>query len=236
MTFEIDGSELRRTYLDRHVLGPGDVARLLAAIAPNLPPETRAQLRRRVAQSIAAPTGAELVQARLGLLCDVVAADPDGLPSTGDYERERQRRLKRYGELWPDHETLIDLYHHWFNACRAAERRNEGPHKRVPRSNKHLEDGERTPWTRAEVIDSLLRFRAKYGTLPRAWELRTWSQATRRGAKARAAGVPRNVPPDKVEALFGGLDEALRETERRWQEIRGEAPSDPPASAGTAAT
>lgn len=213
------------TYLDRHTLGAGELARFIAAVAPSLEPETRAQLRREAAATLAQPTAAELLEARLGLLGDVVLADPEWLPSTGEYDRERERRRREHGELWPQHETLIGLYHHWFTACEYARRRvQKRSHRRVPLGVDPGEgdDGDRdnsAPLTHDEAIQSLMRFRAKYGTWPVWWEVMTWYRLTKPGALGGRRTGFENPSTARLELLFGSVDDAVRRAKTRWRDI-----------------
>jgi hypothetical protein len=88
------------------------------ALVPHLPEPTRSQLRQMLANSIAAPTTAELREARLGLLTELIAQG-HGDTNSDMYEAVRATRAAA-GEHWPSRSQLTRAYGTWLHALDAA--------------------------------------------------------------------------------------------------------------------
>jgi hypothetical protein len=93
-------------------------AQTIIALLPHLPGPTRGQLRQMLANSIAAPTPAELREARLGLLTELIAHG-DSERNSDQYEALRAVRAAN-GEQWPSRSQLTRAYGTWLQALDAA--------------------------------------------------------------------------------------------------------------------
>lgn len=176
--------------LDAGDLTVSPEAAALLHLVPDLSERTLRDLERLLLADLAAPSGAELREARLGLLMQVVSDGSGQIPRADDYDTLREVR-HALGERWPDSTTLIRAYSRWAVAVRAAMRLAfDGGAQRVAHTHKHGQG--RRDYTRAEVIDAVLRFREEHGgRCPTATQFYAWGEHLRRAARNGGHPDPR---------------------------------------------
>lgn len=173
------------------------------ALVPNLPEQTLRDLERLLLADLASPSGAELREAGLGLLIEMVADGSGEVPPTEDYDRLRDER-QLTGERWPDSTTLIRAYSNtWTIAVRAAMRLSfEGSAARVAHTHKHGR-GRGHDYTREEVLAALVWFRDEHnGRWPEATQFYAWGEQLRRAARKGGHPDPRIPTRPVVHRLF----------------------------------
>jgi hypothetical protein len=172
-------------------------ASALIHLVPGLSEETLRNVERLLVADLAAPTSAELREARLGLLIEMVSDGTGEIPRAEDYDALRAER-EVLGEKWPHSTTLSRGYSDsWPLAVRAAMRLAfDGPTSRV--AHTHTRRGSHSPYRREEVIAALLRFRDEHsGRWPSASQFFDWGESLRRAARTGGLEDPR-IPTQKA--------------------------------------
>jgi hypothetical protein len=164
------------------------------------------QLRQMLANSIAAPTPAELREARLGLLTELIAQG-DSETNSDKYEAVRAARAAR-GEQWPSRSQLTRAYGTWLHALRAATTLASEPLGAGAPSDLRRSRVSRR-YTRNDLIVAIQRCRLALGEWPTASAYGHWRRlalrAARRHGPANAA-----IPSTCVIAKrFGTWSRAL---------------------------
>jgi hypothetical protein len=174
----------------------------LAKLIPNLPVQAATDLKRLLARTLTLPSPAELRQARLGLLIDLVMECAGEVPSVDDYNRARAARTKN-GEVWPSHTSLIRAYgSHWLAAVRAAMKVAFADNQaRISSDNHHRAFKER--YTREECLDAVRRCAAMLGARPTLMEYSDWVILARRSARAAGQAEPRLPSREVVLQRWG---------------------------------
>ncbi len=187
------------------------VAAGFVELVPDLPMETLRHIERLLLANLASPTGAELREARLGLLIDMVAGGSGEIPLTADYDAAVERR-RAFGESWPDSTTLSRAYcKSWTTAVRAAMRLVlcDGP-RRVPHSYKHAVGGQ-NGYGRSEVVAALMRFHHDHeGRWPQPSQFYDWGQQLRLHARTNGHRDPRIPTRKALGRHFDSFDLARR--------------------------
>jgi hypothetical protein len=188
--------------------GPGPLALGLAKLVRALSPQAVADLERLLVNSIGAPSAAELREARLGLLVEMVSAGDGQIPAVRDYLELRGRRAQA-GEDWPTASSLLAAYGSITAAARAAMRlHHDGSQARVPHTHRHARSY--SSYTREEVVAALGRFQREHGSWPRSeLEFLTWGEALRRAARQGGHPDPRVPTAKPIRKLFGAFGRAL---------------------------
>ncbi len=191
---------------------PSEVARELAKLIGALSAEAALQLEGLLANSIGSPSSAEIREARLGLLIELVSVGTGEVPGVDQYNGERDQRSAR-GEHWPSASALSKAYFGWQQAVRAAMRLHFiGTRARVASSHTHAPaSGE---YTRPEVTNAIRRFRDRHGTWPSYSEYGQWGADARRLARRGGHPDPRIPEHVVIRKLFGEWDRALAVAER----------------------
>jgi hypothetical protein len=193
--------------------GASEVAQALAALAPALPEKTLQDVRRLLAQSIAAPGAGARREARLGLLLRLVATGSAEVPTVETYQRARNDAEAR-GENWPTHSTLIRAYGHWLAAVRAAMRLHfEGASARVAASHRHA--FRHRNYTRDEILTALDRCRAALEDWPTQWEYEEWAFLVRQRAQTAGLADPRLPVLKPIRRYFGTFAAAIEAAQQR---------------------
>ena len=172
-------------------LAASPAAAALIDLVPALPFATLHAVERGLLAELAAPTGSELREARLGLLLFMLRDGSGVVPRTEDYDQLRSERAE-LGESWPHSTTIIRAYSHsWRVAVRAAMRLlADGPAARV--AHRHTGRGLEEDYERDEVVEALRRFRREHdGRWPLAMQFFNWGEYERRAALAAGRPAPR---------------------------------------------
>lgn len=190
-------------------LSAGGAAQGLASILHAFPQQAIEDLERLISNDLGAPTPAELREARLGLLIEVVSSGDGEIPRTRDYDEVRKHRAQAKSEEWPAASTLVESYGSFLAAVKAAMRlHHEGSAARVPHTHRHARSYKR--YSRDEVIAALRSFRDQHGSWPRSrLEYLTWAATVRRIKRNGGHPDPRLPSAKPVRALFGGFQRAL---------------------------
>jgi hypothetical protein len=176
-------------------------------------PAALTDLERLLAASVSIPTAGELRSARLGLVADLVAAGTGEIPGVADYLAARRQRAAT-GETWPAPSTLLAAFGDWVTVVRAAMRLSRGEVRNVPHTHRNRREAS-PPYTRAEVIAALGRFRAWKGDWPEgAFEWERWAAEVRRLAREGGKPDPRLPGQATIKKLFGSFGHALGAAER----------------------
>lgn len=190
-----------------------EVAWAIAAIVPELPQETAADLQRLLRHSITAPRPSELREARLGLLIDLVSDGSGEVPSSDDYNRVRGER-EEIGQTWPAHTTLIRAYGgHWLAAVRAAMRvAYSDTAINVAASPGYF--GSRLAYSRDEVAAAIASCWRNLGLDPDGpgptqEEYLEWAGLTRRARRLAGKPDPRLPGSSAVRRLCGNWGRAV---------------------------
>lgn len=166
-------------------------AAALIDLVPALSFSTLHAIERGLLAELALPSGAELREARLGLLLFMLRDGSGMVPRTEDYDQLRAER-EALGESWPHSTTIIRAYSHsWRVAVRAAMRLlHDGPEARV--AHRHTGRGLADDFERDEVLQALVRFRDEHdGRWPLSTQFFDWGEYERRAALAAGRPVPR---------------------------------------------
>jgi hypothetical protein len=106
-----------------------ETARVIEALIPELPEETRTHLGRLIQAKLTVTDRHVRRYARLGLLAQMTSTGTGEVPTLRDYEAERERRAAA-GEAWPSSDTLIQGHGSWVAAVKVAMRLAVlGPHQ-----------------------------------------------------------------------------------------------------------
>ena len=199
---------------------PADLVRSDVAVAyiellNDFAPDQLQLIERALLSDLAESTPAELREARLGLLMDMLADRSGVIPLADDYDRLREERAER-GEVWPHSTTLLRAYSHsWNLAVRAAMRLLfDGPAARVATSHraKHTKTSD---YERDEVKAALRRFHREHGgRWPRPTQFYDWAEYVRQHADYGGHPDPRLPSPSAVKRHFGTFDAALVAAQR----------------------
>jgi hypothetical protein len=191
---------------------PADASELAQGLAQILRPFPRQaieDLERLLANDLGAPTSAELREARLGLLVEMISTADGEIPRTRDYDDLRRSRLETKGERWPSASTLVESYGSFLAAVKAAMRlHHDGSAARVPHTHRHARAYRR--YTRDEVIAALRSFHDQFGSWPRSeLEYLTWGETVRRARRYGGQPDPRIPTAKPIRKLFGDFQRAL---------------------------
>jgi hypothetical protein len=187
-----------------------ELAQGLAQILRSFPRQAIEDLERLLAHNLGAPTSAELREARLGLLAEMISTADGEIPRARDYDDLRGRRLETTGERWPSASTLVESYGSFLAAVKAAMRlHHDGSGARVPHTHRHARAYER--YRRDEVIAALRLFYEQHGSWPRSeLEFLTWGETVRRARRYGGHSDPRIPTARPIRKLFGGFQRALK--------------------------
>jgi hypothetical protein len=186
-----------------------DLAQGLASILHAFPQQAIEDLERLISNDMGAPTPAELREARLGLLIEVVSSGEGEIPRTRDYDGVRKHRAQTRGEDWPAASTLVESYGSFLAAVKAAMRlHHDGSAARVPHTHRHARPYKR--YSRDEVVVAIRSFRDQHGTWPRSeLEYLTWATTVRQARRNGGHRDPRLPSAKPIRTLFGGFQRAL---------------------------
>ena len=188
-------------------LGLADLLRTMDSVALN-------DLERLLAASVAIPTAGELRSARLGLMVELLGDGTGEVPSVAAYLELRARRASA-GEIWPAPSTLLVAFGDWLTVVRAAMRVSRGQLASVAHTHRPRRIPS-PPYTPAEVIDALRRFRAwndSWPSGPHEWE--RWASETRRLAREQGGRDARVPTQATIRRLFGAFERAVRAAAER---------------------
>jgi hypothetical protein len=190
-----------------------ELAQGIASIVHAFPQEAIEDLERLISNDLGAPTSAELREARLGLLIELISTGDGEIPRTRDYDGVRKHRAQTNGEDWPAASTLVESYGSFVAAVKAAMRlHHDGSAARVPHTHRHGRSYQH--YRRDEVIAALLSFRDQHGSWPRSeLEYLTWATTVRRTKRNGGHPDPRLPSAKPIRTLFGGFQRALRVAE-----------------------
>jgi hypothetical protein len=166
-------------------------AAALLHLVSDLSERTLRDLERLLLADLATPSGAELREARLGLLMEMVSDGSGQIARADVYDALREHR-QALGERWPDSTTLIRAYsQRWAVAVRAAMRLAfDGGAQRVAHTHKHGQG--RRDYTREEVVTAVRRFHEQHdGRWPAATQFYAWGEYLRRAARNGGHPDPR---------------------------------------------
>jgi hypothetical protein len=186
-----------------------ELAQGLAQILRPFPRQAIEDLERLLANNLGAPTPAELREARLGLLVELISTGDGEIPRTRAYDDLRRSRLEANGERWPSASTLVESYGSFLAAVRAAMRlHHNGSAARVPHTHRHARPYQ--PYTRDEVIAALRSFHDQIGSWPRSeLEYLTWGETVRRARRHGGHSDPRIPSAKPIRKLFGDFGRVL---------------------------
>jgi hypothetical protein len=177
-------------------------------------------LERLLAADLALPTAAELREARLGTLVDMLG-DNGEAPSAPGYEIERERvaRLPGVGKP-PAASTLLRAYgDDWDRVVKAAyELRKYGSASRVKTTHKCARGGrvKDNSYTREEVFAAIIRFRDSHqGTWPSGNQYFKWAGTLRRRAREGGHPDPRLPSASGIKPHFKRFADAVTAAKRR---------------------
>ncbi len=193
---------------------PTDVGFALARLVPALSEQTAKDLMRLLSHRIAAPTSAEIRQARLGLMLDVISPRTGEFVPVDVYEAARKERIAQ-GEDWPAASTLILAYGDWISVVELSFRLwRDGTSSGVPHSTHHQRK-HTPPYRRQDITDALRRCRTELGGWPSQQEYYEWARVSR--DLSRRAGQPTDRFPGRgpIRKLFGDFDQALSSARRQ---------------------
>lgn len=193
--------------------GASEVAQNLAALVPAMTEKVAQDLKRLLGRTLTLPTPAELREARLGLLIDLVLELEGEVPSIELYNRQRARRLAGSGEKWPAHTTLIRAYGStWLVAVKAAMRvAFEGSSHHVSQDNHHRKFVK--PYKREEYIGAVLECAESIGATPSLMEYNDWTILMRRSHRLAGQPDPRLPSRETVLKFWGSWWRFLRAAE-----------------------
>lgn len=185
--------------------GVTEVGEFLASIATSIPEKSRRELVRLLGHSVAAPSMAELREARLGLLVEMV--DAGEIPKADDYTRLRKTRAAR-GENWPSHASLILHFGTWANAAKAAldvcfSVTSKRDWARQPR------EWPLVPFKRPEIVEALEDSSEKVGRRITQWEYVELRRVERRLASQMGLPDPRLPHLGVIRKNFGDWEKAI---------------------------
>jgi hypothetical protein len=186
-----------------------ELAQGLASIVHAFPPEAIEDLERLISNELGAPTSAELREARLGLLIELISTGDGEIPRTRDYDGVRKLRAQTRDEEWPAASTIVESYGSFLAAVKAAMRlHHEGSAARVPHTHRHARPYKR--YSRNEVVAAIRSFRDQHGSWPRSeLEYLTWATTVRRIKRNGGHPDPRLPSAKPIRTLFGGFQRAL---------------------------
>jgi hypothetical protein len=193
--------------------GAGPVALALAALVPTMSVEGATDLKRLLGHSISLPSPAELREARLGLLIDLVENGSGEVPSVEAYEGVRSKRRDE-GETWPAATTLIHAYGgHWLAAVRSAMRVAFESRRRVPSDYAHARL--RASYTREECLAAFVASSEALGSEPSMQEYLEWAALTRRLNRLSGRPDPRLPGRKQIMKAWGTYERLLAALRRR---------------------
>lgn len=179
-----------------------EAAELIARLIPVLPERTVADLSRLLQRRLTNFDYKAVRYARLGLLIDIVSAGTGELPSTRDYECQRERRMQTGETDWPTHSTLTVAYGGWVRAVRAAMLLwLDGSSSRTPNSNHH--NSFEPAYGHQEAVDAVRACRDALGLWPTEWEYDEWRRVSRELARNSGCPYPRYPGRGVWRKLFG---------------------------------
>jgi hypothetical protein len=175
--------------------------------------EAATDLKRLVGHSISLPSPAELREARLGLLIDLVENGSGEVPSAEVYEAERSKR-REDGETWPAASTLIHAYGgHWLAAVRSAMRVAFESIRRVPSNYAHARPA--ASYTRDECLAALIACSDALESEPTMQEYLEWATLTRRLSRLNGQSDPRLPGRKQILKAWGTFERLLAALRRR---------------------
>lgn len=193
---------------------PSELAHGIAALACALPENTARDLYRLLSHSVAAPTPAEIREARLGLMLDLVAEGTGEFIGVERYEGARAERAAD-GEIWPAHATLCGVFGSWTDVVSLAMRlAHDGTSSGVPHTKRHLKD-HAPPYLRDDVLDALTRCASDLGGWPGEWEYYEWARVSRMLARDAGKSTRRFPGRGPICRLFGDFGRAVNVAQRR---------------------
>lgn len=187
----------------------GELAQGLGSILHAFPREAIEDLERLLSNELGAPTAAQLREARLGLLIELISTGDGEIPSTRAYNDLRRHRSETKGEHWPAASSLVESYGSFGAAVRAAMRlHHDGSAARVPHTHRHARSYR--CYSRNEVVAALKKFRDQHGSWPRSeLEYLTWGETVRRARRNGGHPDPRIPTARPIRKLFGNFPRAL---------------------------
>ncbi len=190
-----------------------ELAQGLASMVHAFPQEAIEDLERLISNDLGSPTSAELREARLGLLIELIADGNGEIPRTRDYDEMRKHRAQTRGEEWPTASTLVESYGSFLAAVKGAMRlHHDGSAARVPHTHRHARPYKR--YSRDEVVAALRSFRDQHGSWPRSeLEYLTWATTVRRIKRNGGHPDPRLPSAKPIRTLFGSFQRALKVAE-----------------------
>lgn len=160
------------------------------------------------------PTSAELREAQLGLLWELVDQGGGQWPSPDEYAAERERRAA-LGQHWPTLDQLKNNWGDFTRACRQAWRLWEnGTEARVAHSLAHAQF-DQPKYQRYHVIEAIHDFRSGLGFWPTQWEYDDWAVCERQTMRLTGGNAPRPGLP-RIRELFTDWSRALEIAVRAW--------------------
>jgi hypothetical protein len=181
----------------------------LAALIPDLSEQAAVDLKRLLGRSLTLPAPAELREARLGLLIDLVLERSGEVPSVEDYNQARAERADD-GESWPSHMSLIRAYgSHWLAAVRAAMKvAFTDNHARISSDDHHRSFKKR--YSRNECLEAVRQCAAALSTTPTLMEYTDWTILRRRSARAAGQAEPRLPSRETVIQRWGSWQRLIQ--------------------------
>lgn len=181
-----------------------EVGEFLASIATSLPERTRDELVRLLGHSVALPSQAEIREARLGLLVELVTEGE--IPKVTSYIDERTRR-QASGEAWPSHTDLCTHFGSWTGAARAAlDLYFDNPRWKVKSSNRRV--WKSVPYSRREIEEAVRRSSGTVGRAITQWEYVELRRLERRVAATCGLPDPRLPSLTVIRRAFGSWERA----------------------------
>ncbi len=188
-----------------------ETARVIARLVPRLPEATQRDLRVMLSHSIASPSLAELREARIGLLVEMVM-ESDDLEAVSDrYEQLRVER-RAAGEEWPSRSQLSRAYGGWLPALDAALKLSTTVAPGAP-SHKARERAKRS-YTRPEVIHAIQRCARTTGTTPTMTLYAQWARLAKRAAHQQGKAEPPIPSLHSIARAYGTWSRALEVARR----------------------
>lgn len=180
------------------------------------PDEAARDLLRILGHALAAPHPAAERWDVLSPLVVAIRQTGGRFPTVREYEALRDRE-------WPDApaaSTLTERYGSWLAALTSAShllslsRENPVWPYKPPRHR---------PYTPAECLAALAKFRKQFGAWPQLTEYRAWSRSARRAAHVCGANDPCLPDVKVVLRRFGTFDRALQAAKDTYRELKCEA-------------
>lgn len=185
-----------------------ELALAVASFSAELPNRTKATLehllKRDLAENDLKGKGPEM---RLGLLLDLLSSGEGEFPTVRTYEEMRNG----LSEDWPSASQLVRIYGSWLLAVRAAASlASAGPTR--PKKTAYPSH----PYSRDEILHSLLRFRSELGQWPTSHsEYTAWATISRAIQLRWGTTHARIASVTVLRRRFGTLESAISAAVRR---------------------